>query len=532
MSLPVPAPKAQTNFIDESADAALATLLEAASSAADCLELANRADASGLNDVVQAALEKAVALDRHCVHAMIGLAAVSIDEGDRAATAVLLEETARIAPLPTEVESLRQELYDQTLYDESARSFYRSIGRISSDRTDSPLSILIVTNLFPPQELGGYGRMMWEFAHGLRTRGHQVRVLTANLPHFAKPPGADEEAMEAQVVRNLELQGTWIHGRAIPLSDRDEIQRRLRDNAARVRTAVARNQPDLILAGNLDFLGISLLRDPLSKGVRVLHALANAAPGFSVAEEPLLPNYWVAACSDWNGQTYRAAGYQTEHIETLYPGARVDRFLRLYLPAPCPLRICYASIVLPYKGVDVLVEALIQLHQQGVPFTAEIAGDSPDPEFLRQLKGRVEQAELSTQLRFAGFLDRTELVALFARNNVLVFPSCFEEPFGIAQVEAMASGLVVVSSGTGGAAEVVRDGIDGLLFPAGDVAGLVRQLRLLAAQPELSAQLQRNAQARAVELSVDRAVRRIEDLAAQMHQCIENDPLTANQMES
>ena len=62
------------------------------------------------------------------------------------------------------------------------------------------------------------------------------------------------------------------------------------------------------------------------------------------------------------------------------------------------------------------------------------------------------------------------------RICVLVFPSRFEEPFGISQVEALAAGLVVVSTGTGGAKEIVRDGIDGLLFRAGDEADLAAKL--------------------------------------------------------
>jgi len=121
---------------------------------------------------------------------------------------------------------------------------------------------------------------------------------------------------------------------------------------------------------------------------------------------------------------------------------------------------------------------------------------------------------------FPGFLDRAGLSALFARSNVLVFPSIFNEPFGISQVEALAAGLVVVSSGTGGAREIIRDGVDGLLFPAGNAAELAARLLRLARDPALAAQLQKQSQARAAQFSVDAAVATIERLAAQQQDAI------------
>jgi glycosyltransferase involved in cell wall biosynthesis len=276
-----------------------------------------------------------------------------------------------------------------------------------------------------------------------------------------------------------------------------------------------------VLVGNLDLLGTSLLHHAFESKIPVLHALANATPGYAVTEQPGTPHYWVAPCSDWNGEVFRQAGYTPTRVDTLYPGARIERFFRFFLPDTRRLRLCYASLVLPYKGVDTLVEALLRLHQAGIEFSAEIAGDSPRPEFLVQLQDSVAAAGAQPKIRFTGFLDRHGLSALFARSNVLVFPSRFEEPFGISQVEALAAGLVVVSSGTGGAKEIVRDGVDGLLFPAGDASALAGKLTRLTEDPALFARLQRAGQLRAASFSVETAVRKIESLAEEMMQAIE-----------
>jgi glycosyltransferase involved in cell wall biosynthesis len=260
----------------------------------------------------------------------------------------------------------------------------------------------------------------------------------------------------------------------------------------------------------LDFLGPELLHATLAAGFPVLHALANAGPGYAPGQRPASPHYWVAPCSNWNGTAFRRAGHSAERVQTLYPGARIDRFFRYFYPDTRTLRIAYASLVMPYKGAHVLVEALGRLHHAGVSFTAEIAGDSTDPAFLARLQAYVEKNGLGDRVRFPGFLDRTGLAALFARSNVLVFPSQFDEPFGISQVEAMAAGLVVVTSGTGGAAEIVRDGVDGLCFPPPDAQALAQRLALLAQNPAKFQELQRNGRRRALDFSVRTAVGEIE----------------------
>jgi glycosyltransferase involved in cell wall biosynthesis len=105
---------------------------------------------------------------------------------------------------------------------------------------------------------------------------------------------------------------------------------------------------------------------------------------------------------------------------------------------------------------------------------------------------------------------------------VLAFPSQFAEPFGISQVEAMAAGLVVVTSGTGGAAEVVRDGRDGLVFDAHDCDALAAKLRMLAGDPAAFRRLQADSQRRAFSFSVDSSVRMIERLSEELLGALED----------
>lgn len=463
-------------------------------------------------ELYQTAVQQALSLDRNCQSALIQIASGLVDREDFVGTLLALEEAARLAPLEPGVDELRTTLAVRLADNVTVAPYLQIVHRTQPEPAAEPRRIVVATNLFPPQELGGYGRMMWEFVHGLRRRGHAVRVLCGNAGYLAKNPTPDEIEMEAHVSRSLDLTGSWRNGRTQLEPNAKKVVARSLSNARKVLDAVRKFGADIVLAGNIDFLGAELLHQVLDSGAPVLHMLANASPGYEVAQQPRQRHYAVAPCSHWNGQAFRDAGFAGTRLSTVYPGARLDRFYRLFLPDTGRLRIAYASLVMPYKGAHTLVESLGRLHQRGLDFTAEIAGDSTDPVFVSQIKEYCQRHGMADKVSFTGFLDRAGLAALFARSNVLVFPSQFPEPFGISQVEALAAGLVVVSSGTGGAREIIRDGVDGLLFKPRDSASLAEKLQSLAADGQLFSRLQQQGQLRALEFSVDRSVAKIEAL--------------------
>ena len=76
---------------------------------------------------------------------------------------------------------------------------------------------------------------------------------------------------------------------------------------------------------------------------------------------------------------------------------------------------------------------------------------------------------------FTGFVNQSELPALYAASDVFVLPS-ENEPWGLAVNEAMCASLpVVVSREVGCAPDLVRDGVNGYTPAAGDIAGLARR---------------------------------------------------------
>ncbi|WP_247883868.1 glycosyltransferase [Azospirillum sp. B21] len=459
-------------------------------------------------------LLNAVGLDRQQPDALAGLARLCAGAGRPVEAVIYLGEArraARLAGASDPAPDLGDDALAAAAGNHPGLERYRSLFRqATAPSTGRHRRILVVTNLFPPQEFGGYGRKLWEFSAELIRRGHAVKVLTADVPELARPGMAGTDDIEAHVDRSLTLYGYWKDGRAFTHDDPAHCAALIRANIRRVLETARDFRADACLVGNLDMLATGFL-DPLTRqmGVPVLHCLGNQHPGYAPDAAPRSPLYRAGPASGWVAERLAAGGYGLS-ATVIHPGARVDHFHRAVMPAPDRLRIAFASLFVNYKGPQTLVNALAILHREGIDFDCTFAGEAPDADLAARCRDFVERNGMAGKVRFTGFLDRRGLSGLFARCNVLVFPSVFQEPFGISQVEAMAAGLTVVGSGTGGSGEVLRDGVDGLLFPAEDHEALADRLRSLVADRAAWQRLALSGRDRARDFTVARSVDRIE----------------------
>ncbi len=140
-----------------------------------------------------------------------------------------------------------------------------------------------------------------------------------------------------------------------------------------------------------------------------------------------------------------------------------------------PLRVGFFGIVAPHKGADVLVDA-VRLCPPG-RVLAEIFGrDDLRPEYSRPLK----KSAAGLPIRFHGAFRPEHAAALLSRIDVVVVPSRWPENLPQSALEARACGVPVVASAAGGLVEIVRDGVDGRLFPPGDAPALAKILAELS----------------------------------------------------
>ena len=126
------------------------------------------------------------------------------------------------------------------------------------------------------------------------------------------------------------------------------------------------------------------------------------------------------------------------------------------------------------KGEDVLIKALKILKDKGIIYRAIICGPSPNKDYPNNL---IRFYTLENQVAYVGPVSDKELVDLINKSSVVVIASVWEEPFGLAAIEAMYFGKPVIASNIGGLAEVVNN--FGILVPPNDpyaLAGAIHEL--------------------------------------------------------
>lgn len=123
------------------------------------------------------------------------------------------------------------------------------------------------------------------------------------------------------------------------------------------------------------------------------------------------------------------------------------------------------------KGYQIVIEALRHMRLRERSPVLIIAGAGRERAALERLAERHGVAA-----RFLGQVPNSELPPLLAAADLFVLPSLRDEGFPVSVIEAMACGVAVLASRTGGVPEAVVDGVNGRLLPMGDVAAWARAI--------------------------------------------------------
>ena len=308
-------------------------------------------------------------------------------------------------------------------------------------------------NVMLGRGLGGLEQALLDYAVALTERGHEVHTVM-------HPDAALRPALEARVgaAHALPHAGAW-----------DPVA------AARLRLLLRRLRPDISIAhGN--------------RAVALLHR-AGAAPIGAV-----LANYKIN-CAGLAATFCPTLDLRRHAIEQGVPAPHAWHipYMVEVPPAP-PRRAMRAAPVIgtmgrfvAKKGFDVFLAALGRLRANGSPFHAVLAGDGPERAALERLAA---EAGLRDVLSFPGWV--TDKAEFFAGIDLFCLPS-HHEPFGIVLIEAMAHAVPIVATDSEGPAEILHDGVDGLIVPRGDPERMTQALAALMADPAQAERLAANA---------------------------------------
>lgn len=271
-------------------------------------------------------------------------------------------------------------------------------------------------------------------------------------------------------------------------------QRALADFASHI----ARIRPEVIVAANPYALMYSRLALRLS-GVRAALAVTFHTTLLPSAKEWLQmlyyrPLFWTVDCLVFICEAQRRHWLRrlvtARRSEMIYngvdlshwrPWSNADRAAQRAALGFAANDLVFGMCALfrPEKNHLQLIEAIGALRRRGIAARALLIGDG---DMRAAIEARARELGLTDAVVITGL--QKDVRPFLAASDAVVLCSQTVETFSLAALEAMALGLPVVLSEIGGAAEMVRAGGNGLLFPAGDTGALVDRLAQLVDQGE------------------------------------------------
>lgn len=317
---------------------------------------------------------------------------------------------------------------------------------------------ILYTN-FHPRNGGGHATYIANLARGLQGE-HRITVAT---------PGTSRLFAMASEIAGVRCVDMRYNTRLMPM---------LRE-VGRLRRLLKDGQYDLVhVNGSADHRQVMLARLGLHRPPRIVWTKHNTAPVLSVGNRirARLGTDAVIGVSDFVSQRLRDSAYGRLPVATIHHGVDTHRFrprdaaeipaLRRALLGELPDNaLVFASVggTDRDKGWLHLAQALSRLpRDQQSRVRLLVAGDPP----RGGLKQELDALGVGSLVVFPGLVDEPERILAAADAG---FVLSRHEAFSFAAAESLATGLPTLVSDAGGLPEVVRDGVDGWVVPAGDV---------------------------------------------------------------
>jgi glycogen(starch) synthase len=385
--------------------------------------------------------------------------------------------------------------------------------------------ILVITSAYPPERLGGYELSCQDVVGRWRRRGHQVEVLTGRAR-------GSEASPEAGIRWDLD---TYFKGDTF---ERWPIKRCLsaerHDNDV-LKATIERFDPEVVSVWHMAGIPMSLLSHLLRRRLPLVAVVCDEWPGYLPAVDP-----WMRRCRRWpwtwgliedltgvptgvpDLDRYASFCFVSHYVRDRCVKRSPWMFPRSTVtysgidPADFPLtarreprvwsgRLLAVGRLDPVKGFDTAIRALVHLDTA----TLEIVSTG-DGTYRRELEGLASDCGVRDRVTFSTG-DRVSVRARLLDADALIFPSVWAEPFGLVPVEAMASSVPVVATGTGGSGEFLHDGDNCLLFAPGDALSLSGAIEELAGSEELRRRVTESGLTTAGLLTVDALADQLEE---------------------
>ena len=341
------------------------------------------------------------------------------------------------------------------------------------------MRILVLNHEFPPVG-GGGGRAAESICRVLAARGHEIRVLTSHIKgqprdeqrdgyRIVRIPCLRTQAFRASLSSMFAyvLAGLWAGSRLIRIFQPDVIH---------VHFAVP--------AGALAWFLSKRMRIPY-----VLTAHLGDVPG-GVPEKTRDWFRWIFPFTQFVGRDASARVAVSEYTRGLalphYPeeirvipnGVDVDPAGTVPIQINDPPVIVFAGRFVEQKSPQQVVEVLRRI--KDILWKCAMIGDGP---LLTDVKRSIAESGMQDRFELTGWISPDEVMTRFGRSDILFMPS-LSEGLPVVGVQALSRGLAILASRVGGFVDLVEEGQNGYLIPAGDTPGFSTRLQAVLKNPD------------------------------------------------
>jgi len=380
------------------------------------------------------------------------------------------------------------------------------------------MKILFITNLYPPQYIGGYELRCKETADELSKRGHHVLVLTSRQPRENYRVIGNVHRLLlynplGDVRKSETINSFWLRKRYYQLLGVLYNRRNYKITFELLNSV----KPDLVFIWNTSSIGVLPIIACQTQGIPTVfsigdYSLLDIKLRLSDMTNPIKRKYQavitglgdfsqldtrhILAVSTSHKQIFVENGFLEQNINVIPRGVRSKTILPVGLLNNIPhnndskVMLLFVGRLVPEKAPDVAIRALAILRKSyGVDnIFLDIIGEGTS-EYVSTLKNMVSDLRLEQAVNFMGHIEHSSVLDLYSHYTVLLFPSRWSEPLGATILEAMARGLLIIASKRGGPLDVIRDEENGLLVPVDDTGKMAEAIYRIIQNPGLAHKL-------------------------------------------
>lgn len=431
------------------------------------------------------------------------------------------------------------------------KNFYKSLKNpaeyYEKQANNNNKKILVLSNLYPPNALGGYERLCFDIISTLTAKGHEIIILTSDY-------GEASAAYDNQkIIKDLKLIANSKNIYAPCDLSPEQISSINQANIHAFQSAIHNENPDIVFVWNMYFFDKSLIDVIKNSNKKTIYFLSDnwlisfMNPEFlqnyfskilhpQISSKRLLIRIYKTIKSIFRksnkGRTFKQqAIFSSNYMKQLYKQSGINfskdtliyngiDFSNIDGKEPIPrdnslkektVKLLFAGRVVQVKGVHVLIKALSKLISKYNfnNFELTIIGDLKDEVYVNEINSLIEKSNLQDKVKFKDNVSETKLFEEFQAHDIYLFPSLYE-PFSLTLIYALASGIPTIASNIGGNPEIVFDNQTGLIYDAFDDNALAQAIIKFINEPELRKKISKNSIQTAKEFTLSSMANKID----------------------